>query len=85
MRGAMKLISVKTALSTLVRGQDSDTLDQKNARNLILSSAWLGFIDGGIATYLSVWLARMGATPTTLGILSSGPQLVNMFAQLRPR
>jgi MFS family permease len=66
----------------MLRGRESDTLDQKNARNLILSSAWLGFIDGGIATYLSVWLARMGATPTTLGILSSGPQLVNMFAQL---
>ena len=82
MRGAMKLSSLKTSLSTLIRGQDSDTLNQKNARNLILSSAWLGFIDGGIATYLSVWLARMGATPTTLGILSSGPQLVNMFAQL---
>jgi MFS family permease len=74
--------SIKTALSALVRGRDSDTLDQRNARNLILSSAWLGFIDGGIATYLSVWMARMGATPTTLGILSSGPQLVNMFAQL---
>ena len=69
-------------LASLLRGKPSDTLEQRNARNLIWSGAWLGFIDGGILTYLSVWLARMGGTPGVLSILSSGPQLVNMIAMM---
>jgi MFS family permease len=75
-------MSVRASLSALVRGRASQTIEQRNARNLVLSSAWLGFIDGGIMTYLSVWLARMGATPGQMSLLSSGPQLVNMVALL---
>ena len=75
-------MNLPVRLTSLLRGQPSDSLEQRNARNLILSGAWLGFIDGGILTYLSVWLARMGGTPAILGMLASGPQLVNMVAML---
>ena len=75
-------MSVRSSLSGLVRGKEPQTIEERNARHLVLSGAWLGFIDGGIITYLSVWLARMGATPAQMGLLSSGPQLVNMLAML---
>jgi len=78
----MNLRSVQTSLSALLRGRESDTVEQRNARNLILSGAWLGFIDGGIASYLGVWMARLGATPTIMGMLSSGPQLINIISLL---
>ncbi len=78
----MTLTSFRTALSSLIRGRDGATREDRNARNLILSGAWLGFIDGGIATYLSVWLVRLGATPAMMGLLASLPQLVNMVAVL---
>jgi MFS family permease len=77
----MNVRAVRTSLSTLLRGRDGSQ-EEKNARNLILSGAWLGFIDAGILTYLGVYLARIGATPTTLGLLSSGPQLINMLVLL---
>jgi tagatose kinase len=47
-----------------------------------VSAAWLGFIDGGIGTYLSVLLARLGATPGMMSLLSAGPQPVNMISLL---
>ena len=75
-------MNLRASLSGLVRGKKPQTIEERNARNLVLSGAWLGFIDGGILTYLSVWLARLGATPAQLGWLSSGPQLVNMLALL---
>jgi MFS family permease len=75
----MKILST---LPGLVRGRANETLEERNARNLILSGAWLGFIDGGIMTYLGVWLARLGATPAIMGLLASGPQLVNVLAML---
>jgi MFS family permease len=78
----MNLSSLKASLSSLVRGHDFDTREERNARNLILSGAWLGFIDGGIVTYLSVWLVRLGATPALMGLLASLPQFVNMLVVL---
>lgn len=76
----MTFRSFGPALSALLHGRDSDTREERNARNLVLGSAWLGFIDGGIATYLSVWLVRLGATPALMGLLASLPQLANMVA-----
>jgi MFS family permease len=78
----MNLSSAKTALRNLVQGSNSDTLEERNARNLILSGPWLGFLDGGIMTYLGVWLVRMGATPALMGLLASAPQLVTMIVLL---
>lgn len=74
--------SVGSWLSALLHGRETDTREDRNARNLVLGSAWLGFIDGGIATYLSVWLVRLGATPAMMGLLASLPQLANMIAVL---
>lgn len=69
-------------LSALLRGDSARTTEERNARHLILSGAFLGFYDGGIMTYLPVWLARLGATPAMMGLLASGPQLMSMLALL---
>lgn len=78
----MRLDTIRETISTLVRGRPGATQDEQNARNLILSGAWLGFIDAGIMTYLGVWLARLGATPAIMGLLASAPQLINMLVVL---
>lgn len=72
----MKLPSLPASIGRMVHGHPSDTQAERNARSLILSGAWLGFIDGGIITYLPVLLARLGGTPTLLSLLSAAPQLV---------
>ena len=49
-------------LGSFVLGRNVATVEDRNYRNLLLSGAWFGPIEGGIFTYLSVFLARLGAT-----------------------
>lgn len=56
-----------------------ESLEQRNLRNIITSGAFVGFIDGGILVYLPVYLARLGASPAMMGMLSSGQSLLNML------
>ena len=74
--------SFRDSVSALLAGKPGGTLERRNSRYLIVSAAWLGFIDGGIGTYLSVMLVRLGATPGMMSLLSSAPQLVNMISLL---
>jgi len=53
-----------------------------NCRNLIISGSWVGLIEGGIITYLPVFLARLGATPTMMSLLTAGQFLVGMLAYI---
>ena len=59
-----------------------DSLDARNCRNLILSGSWVGLIEGGILTYLPVFLARLGASPTVIGLLTSGQFLIGILAYI---
>lgn len=61
----------------LVRPVQTD--EDHNFRYVVLSGAWLGLLDGGVLTYLPVFLARLGATPTMLSLLTSGPYLVGIL------
>ncbi len=63
-------------------GHATDTQEQHNLRNIIWSGAFVGFIDGGIVVYLPIYLARLGASPAIMGLLSSGPMLINMLLYL---
>jgi MFS family permease len=56
--------------------------EDRNYRTLLVNGAIFGFIDGGIATYLPVLLARLGAGPSLIGLLTAGPSMVGILAYL---
>lgn len=56
--------------------------EDRNARYLVLSGASLGLVDGGVTTYLPVFLARLGATPTIIGLLTSGQYLMGALTYI---
>ncbi len=55
---------------------------QDNYRNLILSGVWFGPVDGGIFQYLPVFLARLGATPALVSLLTSGQSILGIFSYI---
>jgi MFS family permease len=50
--------------------------EDRNARLLYLNTALVGVETGGIMAFLAVFLARLGATPTLVGWLTSAPALL---------
>jgi MFS family permease len=59
-----------------------DAVTDRNCSNLIISGSWVGLIEGGIITYLPVFLARLGASPTLMSLLTAGQFLVGMVAYI---
>ncbi len=60
---------------------DAETrLYADNYRNLLLSGVWFGPVDGGIFNYLPVFLARLGASPSIVSLLTSGQSLLGIFS-----
>lgn len=55
---------------------------QQNVRWLYLNTAVVGVPIGGIMAFLSVFLARLGASSTLIGWLTSGPSLLAAIAFL---
>ncbi|MSP13738.1 MAG: MFS transporter [Chloroflexi bacterium] len=70
------------AFAGIVLGRNVRTTEDHNYRNLVISSIWGGFLDGGISTYLSVFLARIGASASTIGLMTSGPALLGVLLYL---
>ncbi|MCX6027984.1 MAG: MFS transporter [Chloroflexi bacterium] len=63
------------------KATDAETrLYADNYRYLLLSGVWFGPVDGGIFNYLPVFLARLGATPSIVSLLTSGQSLLGIFA-----
>ena len=60
----------------------ASTVESANARHLIISGSWVGLIEGGIITYLPVFLARLGASPVMLGLFTSGQFLLGSIAYI---
>jgi len=72
-------------LSAVIRsfcGATLDAVTARNCRNLIISGSWIGLIEGGIITYLPVFLARLGASPTMMSLLTAGQFLVGMISYI---
>ncbi|MGC8880394.1 MAG: MFS transporter, partial [Anaerolineae bacterium] len=72
-------------LSHIVRsscGATADAVTARNCHNLIISGSWVGLIEGGVITYLPVFLARLGASPTMMSLLTAGQFLVGMIAYI---
>ena len=59
--------------SPLVRPR---TRDERNARLLYISTALVGVPLGGIVSFLPVFLARLGASPSLIGWFTSAPALL---------
>ena len=53
--------------------------ERRNAHNFFLDAGWWAVALGTYQSYLSVFAARLGASNFWIGLLSSGPALVNVF------
>jgi MFS family permease len=77
--------TLQTARARITRtllGHAAESLDDRNYRNLLLSGAWFGPAEGGIFNFLSVFVARLGASPTMVSLLTAGPSLLGIFSYL---
>ncbi|MCC7352670.1 MAG: MFS transporter [Anaerolineae bacterium] len=68
------------AASLLAPGIEGD--ERHNYRNLLLNGTCFGPVDGGILTYLPVFMARLGASPSLLSLLTSGPSLIALLSYI---
>ncbi len=76
------LHNVRGALSSRLVGRGAESIEERNYRNLMLSGAWFGPVDGGIFNFLPVFLARLGASPSLISLLTSGPSLIGIVTYL---
>src|SRR6266511_542041 len=51
---------------------------ERNTRNVLIDGIGVGIVSG-VATFLSVFLVRLGATPFMVGLLTSMPALTGMI------
>src|SRR5262245_56586985 len=51
---------------------------ERNVRNVLIDGMGVGLVQG-VATFLSVFLVRLGATPFLIGLLTSMPALTGMI------
>src|SRR4029453_5602767 len=53
-------------------------VQQRNVRNVLIDGMGVGLVQG-VATFLSVFLVRLGASPFMVGLLTSMPALTGMI------
>lgn len=58
------------------------TLEAQNAWNLYGDIAWFGVLAGIANSFLAVFIIRVGGSDTHVGLLSSLPALISIFASL---
>ncbi|MDQ1300618.1 MAG: hypothetical protein QG637_537 [Chloroflexota bacterium] len=73
---------IRAGLGNVLLGRNAHTSEEQNYRNLMLSGAWFGPVDGGIFNFLPVFLARLGAATSVVSLLTSGPALLGILAFL---
>jgi hypothetical protein len=47
--------------------------------HLFAEMAWIGVLSGSTLAFLSVYAARLGATPNQIGLISAAPAIVNLI------
>src|SRR5262245_13548323 len=57
------------------------SVTERNVRNVLIDGIGVGLVQG-VATFLSVFLVRLGATPFLVGLLTSMPALTGMILAL---
>ena len=58
------------------------TREDRNIRYLMAQTALIGVVNGGIVTFLPIFLARLGASPVTVSLLTALPALVTIILAL---
>jgi MFS family permease len=58
------------------------SIAETNTRLLYADIAWFGVFNAVAASFLSVFIARLGASPLLLSAVTSGPALMNILTQL---
>jgi hypothetical protein len=76
------LRTMRDRLGDRLFGRGDGALEEQNYRNLMLSGAWFGPVDGGIFNFLPVFLARLGADAAIVSLLASGPSLIGILTFL---
>ncbi|HEU4329246.1 MAG TPA: MFS transporter [Roseiflexaceae bacterium] len=56
-------------------------VQQRNVRNVLIDGVGVGIVSG-VATFLSVFLVRLGASPLLVGLLTSMPALTGIILSL---
>lgn len=56
-------------------------VQQSNVRNVLIDGIGVGLVTG-VSTFLAVFLARMGASPLIVGLLTAMPALTGMILAL---
>src|SRR5262245_16725877 len=54
------------------------SVEERNVRNVLIDGMGVGLVSG-VATFLSVFLVRLGASPFLVGLLTSMPALTGML------
>jgi MFS family permease len=73
---------IRAGLGNILLGHGGRTVEERNYRNLMLSGLWFGPIEGGIFTYLPVFLARLGASASVISLLTSAPSFLGIVTYL---
>ncbi len=58
------------------------TQEERNARLLLLNTSAIGVSSGGIVAFMPVFLARLGASSSLVGWLTSAPALLAVFLRI---
>ena len=53
-----------------------------NFRHLTLDIAWFGVLSGSAVTFIAIYMARIGATASQIGLMSAIPAVVALFLTL---
>lgn len=55
---------------------------RQDFRNLFLDIAWYGILNGSLLSFISVYLARMGASGSQIGFISAAPAITSLIFTL---
>jgi len=59
-----------------------ETVQERNIRLFTIDTGWNGVVGAGVGTFLTVLMARLGASSLMIGALTSLPALVSMLVSL---
>ena len=57
-------------------------LNRRNFRRLYWDVFWYGVFNGSTLTFLAVYAARLGASTLQIGLLTSGPAIINLILSM---
>lgn len=75
-------MQIQAPVQTASPTADQRGLNQHNARQLYLDILWFGLLAGSAQAFLSVYMARIGASGFQIGLLTAAPAVVSLLVSL---